>query len=41
MAAKNPEEICSVIKQYMAESNIDGLLSVYDRLLRSGVKIAS
>ena|SRR5258705_9911599 len=30
MPARNPEEICSLFKQYMAEGDIDGLLSVYD-----------
>ena len=31
MSAKNPEEICSLFKQYMAEGDIEGVLSVYDR----------
>ena len=30
MPARNPEEICSLFKQYMAEGDFDGLLSVYD-----------
>jgi ketosteroid isomerase-like protein len=30
MPARNPEEICSLFKRYMAEGDIDGLLSVYD-----------
>jgi len=30
LPARNPEEICTLFKQYMAEGDIDGLLSVYD-----------
>lgn len=30
MPARNPEEICSLFKQFMAEGDVDGLLSVYD-----------
>jgi ketosteroid isomerase-like protein len=30
MPARNPEEICSLFKQYMAEGDFDGMLSVYD-----------
>jgi uncharacterized protein (TIGR02246 family) len=30
MQAKSPEEICSVFQQYMAEGDIDSVLSVYD-----------
>src|SRR5215813_1080318 len=30
MPAKNPEEICSLFKQYMAAGDIEGVLSVYD-----------
>jgi ketosteroid isomerase-like protein len=28
--ARDPEEICSLFKQFMAEGDVDGLLSVYD-----------
>jgi ketosteroid isomerase-like protein len=30
MPAKSPEEICRLFKQYMAEGDLDSLLSVYD-----------
>ena len=30
MPAKSPEEICRLFQQYMAEGNIDSVLSVYD-----------
>lgn len=30
MPAKSPEEICRLFQQYMAEGDIDSLLSVYD-----------
>jgi ketosteroid isomerase-like protein len=30
MPAKSPEEICSLFQQYMAEGDIDSVLSVYD-----------
>ena len=30
MPAKNPEEICSLFHQYMAQGDIEGLLSLYD-----------
>jgi ketosteroid isomerase-like protein len=30
MLAKTPEEICYLFKQYMAEGNLDAVLSVYD-----------
>jgi ketosteroid isomerase-like protein len=30
MAAKTPEEICSLFRQYMAEGDIDSVLSIYD-----------
>jgi ketosteroid isomerase-like protein len=30
MPAKSPEEICSLFKQYMAEGDIDSVLSIYD-----------
>lgn len=30
MSAKTPEEICSLFQQYMAEDNIESLLSLYD-----------
>jgi ketosteroid isomerase-like protein len=30
MPAKSPEEICHLFKQYMAEGDLDALLSVYD-----------
>ena len=30
MSAKNPEEICSLFQQYMAEGDIESVLSVYD-----------
>ena len=30
MPAKSPEEICCLFQQYMAEGDIDSLLSVYD-----------
>ena len=30
MPAKSPEEICSLFHQYMAQGDIDGLLSLYD-----------
>lgn len=30
MPAKTPEEICGLFKSYMAEGNLDGLLSLYD-----------
>lgn len=31
MAAKNPEEICRLFKQYMAEGDVESLLGIYDR----------
>lgn len=31
MAAKSPEEICQLFKQYMVAGDIDAVLSVYDR----------
>jgi ketosteroid isomerase-like protein len=31
MPAKSPEEICRLFQQYMAEGDIDSVLSVYDR----------
>jgi ketosteroid isomerase-like protein len=30
MSAKSPEEICRLFKQYMAEGDLDSVLSVYD-----------
>ena len=30
MAAKSPEEICSLFQQYMSEGDMDRVLSVYD-----------
>ena len=30
MSAKSPEEICRLFKQFMAEGNIDSVLSLYD-----------
>jgi ketosteroid isomerase-like protein len=30
MPAKSPEEICRLFQQYMAEGDIDSVLSVYD-----------
>lgn len=30
MPAKSPEEICGLFQQYMAEGDIDSVLSVYD-----------
>jgi len=30
MPARNPEEICSLFKQYMAEDDIEGVLSLHD-----------
>jgi len=30
MSAKNPEEICHLFKQYMAEGDLDSVLSIYD-----------
>ena len=30
MSAKSPEEICHLFKQYMAEGDLDSVLSVYD-----------
>ncbi len=30
MAAKSPEEICRLFKQYMGEGDLDAVLSVYD-----------
>jgi hypothetical protein len=30
MPAKSPEEICHLFKQYMAEGDLDSVLSVYD-----------
>lgn len=30
MPARNPEEICSLFTKFMAEGDVDGLLSVYD-----------
>jgi ketosteroid isomerase-like protein len=30
MPAKSPEEICHLFKRYMAEGDLDSLLSVYD-----------
>jgi uncharacterized protein (TIGR02246 family) len=30
MPAKSPEEICRLFQQYMAEGDLDSLLSVYD-----------
>jgi ketosteroid isomerase-like protein len=40
MSAKSPEEICHLFKKYMAEGDLDSLLSLYDReavfLNRSG-----
>ena len=30
MPAKNPEEICRLFKRYMAEADIESLLSIYD-----------
>ena len=30
MPAKNPEEICRLFQQYMAEGDIESLLSLYD-----------
>jgi hypothetical protein len=30
MPAKDPEEICHLFKQYMAEGDIESLLSIYD-----------
>ena len=30
MLAKTPEEICSLFQQYMAEGNLEAVLSVYD-----------
>jgi ketosteroid isomerase-like protein len=30
MSARNPEEICSGFRQYMAEGDIESLLSLYD-----------
>jgi len=30
MPAKSPEEICSLFQQYMAQGDIDAVLSVYD-----------
>jgi ketosteroid isomerase-like protein len=30
MPAKSPEEICRIFQQYMAEGDIDSVLSVYD-----------
>lgn len=30
MLAKSPEEICHLFKQYMAEGDLDLLLSLYD-----------
>jgi hypothetical protein len=30
MPAKSPEEICRLFKQYMAEGDIESLLSIYD-----------
>jgi ketosteroid isomerase-like protein len=30
MPAKNPEDICRLFQQYMAEGDIDSVLSVYD-----------
>jgi ketosteroid isomerase-like protein len=30
MPAKSPEDICHLFKQYMAEGDLDALLSVYD-----------
>jgi hypothetical protein len=39
-AGKEPEEICSLFQQYMADGDIDSVLSVYDPeavfLTRSG-----
>ena len=31
MAAKSPEEICRLFRQYMAEGDLESLLSLYDR----------
>ena len=30
MSAKSPEEICRLFQQYMAEGDIDSVLSIYD-----------
>lgn len=30
MPAKSPEEICELFQQYMAEGDVDSLLSLYD-----------
>ena len=30
MPARSPEEICRLFQQYMAEGDIDSVLSVYD-----------
>lgn len=30
MAAKTPEEICSLFKQYMAEGDLESLVTLYD-----------
>ena len=30
MAANSPEEICRLFQMYMAEGNLEGLLSIYD-----------
>jgi ketosteroid isomerase-like protein len=30
MSAKSPEEICSLFRRYMAEGDIDSVLSIYD-----------
>jgi hypothetical protein len=30
MPAKDPEEICHLFKQYVAEGDIESLLSIYD-----------
>jgi uncharacterized protein (TIGR02246 family) len=30
MSAKSPEEICRLFQQYMAEGDLDSILSVYD-----------
>ena len=32
MSAKSPEELCRLFQKYMAEGDIDSVLSVYDAL---------
>jgi ketosteroid isomerase-like protein len=31
MPARSPEEICQLFKEYMAQGDVDALLSIYDR----------